>query len=404
MADDQLEYPELIDEYLSSLQDQIDALHARNESLKGRIAKLERERDRLRDQLPRWRQQRGNRQTRGPSPSEDRTVVVPGVGEFPDVALPDGPVARSDLVVGTVVDDFSRNAFRYEFDLRDIPATNPEESLEQISPDVVLVESAYRGQDGTWAGQIARFGRPSNKLQRLVRWCKDHDVPTIFWVKEDPINHDWFSVSAPLFDVVLTVDSNMLPAYRRRLSHVRIGILPFGAQPVIHHPPESASRPGNVAFAGSYYAAKHPERREQMKYVLEPALASGLQIFDRMGRQDDPRFAWPKIYRDHIVGSLSYPQTLEAYRRYQTFLNVNTVTDSPTMSSRRVYELLASGTRVVSGPADALEGVPVEITRSEEETRRLLSKGPRFDPTEGIAWVRAGNTMSDRVKTILDYL
>ena len=141
-----------------------------------------------------------------------------------------------------------------------------------------------------------------------------------------------------------------------------------------------------------------------MQIVLEPALEFGLQIFDRMDRNHDSRFAWPETYVDHIVGSLTYPQTLEADRRYETFLNVNTVTDSPTMCSRRVYELLASGTRVISGPADALTGVPVEVTRSRDETRRLLSREPRFDAKEGIAWVQSGNTMSHRVETILDYL
>lgn len=404
MSESQFENPELIEEYITSLQEQLDSLQARNERLKRRVAKLEGERDSLRRQLPPWRRRKAwNRKASGSEP-HDRTISIPDVGTIPDLQLPDGPVARPDLVVAAVLDDFSRNAFRYEFDLRDIAATDVEEALDAVAPDLLLVESAYRGPEASWVGRIARFGSPSPELEKLVNWCRTHGIPTVFWVKEDPINHDWFTASASLFDVVLTVDSNMLDSYRRRLGHERVGVLTFAAQPVIHHPPDDPVRPGKVAFAGSYYAAKHPQRRDQMVSVLEPALDWGLHIFDRMDRQQDPRFAWPEVYRDHIVGSLTYPQTLEAYRRYETFLNVNTVTDSPTMCARRVYELLASGTRVVSGPADALREVPVDVTESPEETRELLSRGPRFDPGEGIAWVQSEHTMSHRVESILGYL
>ena len=403
MPDPDLEHPELVDEYITSLQEQLDSLHAKNARLRRRVAKLERERESLQRQLPPWRRRKTWSSDSAPK-HHDNTITIPDVGTIPDIELPDGPVARPDLVVAAVLDDFSRSAFRYEFDLRDIGARDVEDALEEAAPDLLLVESAYRGRDGSWAGRIARFGHPSLELERLVEWCRAHGVPSVFWVKEDPINHDWFTASASLFDVVLTVDSNMIDSYRRRLGHERVGLLPFAAQPSIHHPPGDEERPGRLAFAGSYYAAKHSDRRNQMETVLEPSLDYGLHIFDRMNRQEDPRFAWPAAYLSHIVGSLTYPQTLEAYRRYQTFLNVNTVTDSPTMCSRRVYELLASGTRVISGPARALAEVPVEITKSREETRELLSKGARFDPNESVEWVLSRHTMSHRVDVILGYV
>jgi hypothetical protein len=171
---------------------------------------------------------------------------------------------------------------------------------------------------------------------------------------------------------------------------------------VIHHPPvDDELRTGDVAFAGSYYAAKHPERREQMEMLLDAAAEFGLHIFDRMDRQGDPRFAWPEKYRPYIVGSLTYPQTLEAYRRYRTFINVNTVVDSPTMCARRVYELMASGTRVVSGPSLALDGVPVEIATTTQEARAILSRSDKGAVNERVGWVRNGNQTGDRVETIL---
>jgi hypothetical protein len=195
----------------------------------------------------------------------------------------------------------------------------------------------------------------------------------------------------------------MVDSYRRRLDVRNVEVLQFGAQPAIHFPPASGDRPGRVAFAGSYYAAKHPERQQQMEMLLKPAMEAGLQIFDRMDRPEDRRFAWPDEYLGHIVGSLTYAQTLEAYRRYLTFINVNTVVDSPTMCARRVYELLASGTRVVSGPARALQGVPVEIADTEDDVKRILNDDDAFDASAGFDWVNDGNLMSHRVDSILDF-
>jgi hypothetical protein len=401
MPDEELEYPELKDEYLRSLQGQVDDLRARNERLTRRIAKLEADRERLRSLVPR-RRRPDSAVGKTPAPV-DRSLAIPGVGTIPDLALPESPVARPDLRVAVVLDRFSKAAFQYEFDAIDVPAVGWEAALAEEPPHVLLVESAYSGSDGSWAGLVARFGEPSPELAELVHWCRRREIPTVFWSKEDPINHDWFTASAKLFDHVFTVDSNMVDRYRSRLGHDRVGVLQFSAQPVIHHPPEDESaRSGGVAFAGSYYAAKHPARREQMEMLLDAAAEFGLHIFDRMDRQDDPRFAWPEKYRPYIVGSLTYPQTLEAYRRYRAFINVNTVVDSPTMCARRVYELLASGTRVISGPSQALDGVPVEIATTMQEARAILSESDDGAVDERIGWVRQGNLTGHRVDTILE--
>ena len=54
-------------------------------------------------------------------------------------------------------------------------------------------------------------------------------------------------------------------------------------------------------------------------------------------------------------GSLTYTQMLSAYRAYAVFLNVSSVVDSPSMLPRRVIEVLACGTPVVSTPTPATD-------------------------------------------------
>jgi hypothetical protein len=60
---------------------------------------------------------------------------------------------------------------------------------------------------------------------------------------------------------------------------------------------------------------------------------------------------FPEPFRKFIRGRLEYNDMLRAYHRYRFFLNTNSVVDSGTMFSRRVFELLACGTPVITTPS-----------------------------------------------------
>lgn len=331
---------------------------------------------------------------------------------IPAITFPEPVPRRPDLRVAAVMDEFSRAAFSYEFDYVPVTPAYWRHELEQ-KPDLLLIESSFNGNGGTWTNEVAGFRPPRPALRDLTDWCRAQGIPTVFWNKEDPSNFEWFIGAASAFDWVFTVDASSIGRYREELGHSRVDVLPFAAQPAINYPPTSPdSRTGGIAFAGSYYARKHVKRRAQMEMILRPALEYDLDIFDRMGPSGDPRFAWPPEYHAHLRGSLSYAQTTEAYRRYRVFLNVNTVTESPTMCARRVFELLASGTAVVSGPSRALdEMVPSDailISHSADETKEHLetliaSPATRANLSEaGQRWIADGNTYADRVGRVLE--
>src|SRR5699024_9644259 len=48
-----------------------------------------------------------------------------------------------------------------------------------------------------------------------------------------------------------------------------------------------------------------------------------------------------------------YRNLLTAYKHFKVFLNVNSVTDSPSMCARRIFEISAAGTPVVTTPSAA---------------------------------------------------
>lgn len=262
--------------------------------------------------------------------------------------------------VGVILDDFSFLGFSFEWDCVPLSPKNWQAELESIKPDFVFVESAWGGTQGRWAGKIARTSNPE-VLSALTAWCSAQNIPTVFWNKEDPPHYEDFLPAARLFDFVFTSDAGRIPSYQRDLGHDNVDVLSFAAQPLIHNPirPKAGWHERDIAFGGMYFAEKYPERREQLDLLLAGAkeasavMTTGLEIFSRQ-RSEDPRYSFPSELQDRVVGSLSYPQMLTAYKAYKTFLNVNSVVDSTTMCSRRVFEIVAAGSAVVTTPSPAI--------------------------------------------------
>ncbi|WP_353354880.1 glycosyltransferase [Intrasporangium sp. DVR] len=316
-----------------------------------------------------------------------------GAPDFPAWPLPERAPRRPELRVGVILDDFSRLAFRYEWDQVELTAAGWR--TEVAAPrriDLLFVESAWHGNQDSWQYALTGPTAPRPALVELLEWCRAEGVPTVFWNKEDPVHYEDFLDTARLFDHVWTTDSERVGDYHRDLGHDRVGVLPFAAQPSIHNPvrPTRGHQARDIAFAGMYFAHKYPERRAQMDLLLGAAervssrMPLGLEIFSRFLGHDD-RYQFPGTLADRVVGSLSYEQTLSAYRGYKVFLNVNSVVDSPSMCARRIFEITACGTPVVSTPSAAIgkffpgdEVIQVSEPQEAEWTLRALYNSPEL--------------------------
>lgn len=283
---------------------------------------------------------------------------------FCDLPIPSETLQRRDLRVAAILDDFSRLALGFEWHQIEIRPSDWRERLEAEPVDLLFVESAWHGNGASWRYYLAGDSAPRPALIELVAWCRERAIPTVFWNKEDPTHYTDFLDTARLFDHVFTTDGDRLDDYRRDLGHERVGVLPFAAQPALHNPVRHGAgrQERDVAFAGMYFAHRHPERREQMDLLLGAAqrassrMSIGLEIFSRQLGGDE-RYQFPEPYAARVVGSLSYLQMLSAYRAYKVFINVNTVVGSPTMCARRIFEITASGTPIVSSPSPAIDAV-----------------------------------------------
>ncbi|MCU1512284.1 MAG: hypothetical protein JWO34_2124 [Arthrobacter sp.] len=293
-----------------------------------------------------------------------------------------------------ILDDFSATAFGAEWDCLQLSPADWREQMAESTPDFLFVESVWSGPHGRWAGKIAGpdHSGPS-VLRELTTWCRENGIPTVFWNKEDPPHYDDFLGAARLFDYVFTSDSGRVEAYVRDLGHNRVDVLSFAAQPTIHNPvrPRFGWHERDVAFGGMYFAEKYPERSAQLDVLLSAALTAsdsmdtGLEIFSRQAG-GDAKYQFPEPFAGRVVGSLKYPEMLTAYKAYKTFLNVNSVVDSPTMCSRRIFEVIAAGANLVTTPSAAIGAYfePDEIftVSSEAEAEQLL-RGLHRNPQLG---------------------
>lgn len=325
----------------------------------------------------------------GAAPAGPADALRPAEPMIPRApAHPDGR-----LKVAAILDTFSQECVKPECHMTTFGPEDWQQVLEADRPEALFVESTWRGNDGAWwPGRGKSQARMDQALRRLVGWSRERGIPTLYWNKEDPVHFDRFIEQASSFDCVFTSDAGSIPAYRERLRHDRVFALPFAAQPRMHHPIASAPRTGAVCFAGSYRPQQHEQRRKDMEFILAPAIDFGLDIYDRnLGRPDIAPGAlqFPAPYQPCIRGRLEYGDMSEAYRRYRVFLNVNTVKESTTMFARRVFELLACGTPVISnysrGIVELLGEDVVFLSESADDTRRHLGR-LLGDPD---AWARA---------------
>ena len=358
--------------------------------------------------------------TASPDPKESSSPSLISMASNLPTPSPDRSRTRNGANLprtAAILDEFSMACFAPDCEMVTFRTDNWREKLEADKPELLLVESAWHGNDDSWQYRVASYEKNmGDELVDVIDWCKSQSIPTVFWNKEDPVHYDRFIDSARHFDVILTSDARCTEQYEKEVGHRRIHALPFAAQPEIHNPVRAEKRSGQVCFAGSYYANRFEQRREDMDNILKPALEYGLDIFDRNHGLVIPgtdHFRFPDIYQPAIRGRLEYDEMIEAYKRYRVFLNVNSVKTSRTMFSRRVFELLACGTPVISTPSvgisELLGDELVVRAESEQETRsaleRLLNNDGEWARISalGIRKVLSEHTYKARFDSVLEF-
>ncbi len=257
------------------------------------------------------------------------------------------PTIQSDrkIKVAGVMDEFTFHSYAPECDILQLKPDDWEKQLSSFTPDILFIESAWKGLDGLWQTKISNF---SEEISKAIEWCKANNIPTIFWNKEDPVHFSTFIPIAKAVDYVFTTDIDCIPKYKYYVGHERVYLLPFAAQPKTHNPIEKYNRKDAFNFAGSYYL-RYPERQRDFSSLVETVKKfRPVEIYDRNHGDAHPHYKFPDKYKEMILGKLPFTEIDIAYKGYRYGINMNTIKQSQTMFARRVFELLASNTVVVS--------------------------------------------------------
>ena len=249
-------------------------------------------------------------------------------------------------------------------------------------PNFILVESAWSGYKDKWRYKIANYPdypeRNNVELRRLLELADKYNIPAVFWNKEDGAHFNRFIDSASLFKYILTVDSNCVERYRAILGNsVKVGVLPFAVQPKFHYPTDLPPRYNESLFVGSYSQHIHNARQKWQDIAFTAASPYGLTIVDRNSDRKSDVYRYPDLPNMTIKPAVPYDQTGELFRQYSHCLNVNTVTDSPSMFSRRLIEIMACGRLAVTNPSLSVstrfEGM-CEVIESKEQADELFAQ------------------------------
>lgn len=263
------------------------------------------------------------------------------------------------LKVAAIMDEFTLGNFKSECDLLEITVDHWESELEHFKPDMLFVESAWKGKDDSWYRKIANG---SKELYDLTTYCHEKDIPVVFWNKEDPVYTDVFMAAASCADFVFTTDFDCIERYKRTLQHNNVYLLHFSAQPLVHNPVEIHNRKDKFCFAGAYYHRYKDRSRVFDEFADAFEKGKGLEIYDRNLGNARPEHAFPLRYNKMIVGTLKPDDIHIAYKGYNYGINMNSVGQSQTMFARRVYELLASNTVSVGNYSRGVKNIFGDLT------------------------------------------
>ena len=276
-----------------------------------------------------------------------------------------------ELRVASVMDEFTYHSFEPECKLLQLHPESWHADITAFNPELVFIESAWKGLDGLWRTKISN---PISEILDIVEWCRSKRIPTVFWNKEDPVHFGTFLPIAKIVDFIFTTDMDCIPKYKRYLQHDRVYLLPFAAQPKMHNPVEIEERKDAFCFAGSYYL-RYPVRQRDFSTLIETVEKfRNVEIYDRNFDNPHPHYTFPDKYKPLILGRLPFSEIDRAYKGYRYGINVNTIKESQTMFARRVFELMASNTVVVSNFSRAMRLLFGDLVISSDDGKEIQNR------------------------------
>lgn len=331
-----------------------------------------------------------------------------------------GPGHFGRLKIALLSDQFTSECLAAECRIRNLTPTNYREVITSWQPDLVFVESAFHGYKGSWRYELAKQPgwlrlSKAKTIHRLIEFARTREIPTVFWNKDDGVFFEHFIDVATAFDFVFTTDADCLPRYRDRLAaRTPVNTLSIPYQPAFHYFSGFSRMQNAACFTGSYYRRILKERRSFLNMIFAACGEADfpLNIYDRNRHRFSRvlEFRYPRLPALHIHPGVTNEKTSEIYKSHRVSFNVNSVTASASMYSRRLLEILACGGIAVTNHSRAVDlhfRDYCHVVETRDETLELLKRirlGLSDDDLQraaaGAAYVRENHTWSHRLEEI----
>jgi spore maturation protein CgeB len=283
---------------------------------------------------------------------------------------------QREYKIACILDEFSFESFNPEATFLQLDVNHWKSQIIDFQPDIILIESAWKGKNSGWARKISEI---SNEIIELASWGDQNNIPTIFWHKEVPPHFKTFMHVTRLFDAVFLTDADCIDAYKKKVGHQHVYFLSFACQPIMHNPIQEDARKHSIIYAGTFYPEyKYPERHKNFMDLydsLSPLIE--FDIYDRMAGKGN--YTFPEKFHKHIKGSLPFSEMSKAYRSYEYGLNMNSVKHSTTMCSRRVFELIACNTLVIGNYSNAVRNIFGKLTICSDDRKEILDQFKKLE-------------------------
>ncbi|NMD37287.1 MAG: hypothetical protein GYA87_01235 [Christensenellaceae bacterium] len=239
------------------------------------------------------------------------------------------------------------------------------ETFKEFKPDFLFCEATWRGIEefkNCWRTKVYKnrnlYFENRQALLQIIKYCNENNIKTVFWNKEDPYfineNRNNFFDTALLFDYIFTTAEECIPYYKNEGKN-KVFFLPFSFAPWIFNPLNRAKKNNNAIFTGSWYNFAE-ERIDDTCKLFDYLLDNGynLKIYDRNKKRNKDKSNFPKKYSQYIESAVPYSKTGELYRANDIAVNINTIKYSESMFARRVFEIMACATGIISNESKAM--------------------------------------------------
>ncbi|MEG1141938.1 MAG: glycosyltransferase, partial [Clostridia bacterium] len=259
--------------------------------------------------------------------------------------------------IAIISDEFMFNYYNESVNLFYINYDNYQNIVEENKIDALLFITCWKGlNNGDWQG-IANKPQKKQQIYEIIDKFKSKDIKIIFQSTEDPSDYNSYLDIAKKCDYIFTSDGDKVESYKLECNNKKVYSLEFGVNPLIHNPIglNMHNKIDSILFAGSWME-RFEERCSDMKMIFDGVIESGnkLDIIDRNFNIDEGAYYFPLKYVPCIIPTIDYKNLQKVHKLYDWCINVNSIKNSSTMCSRRIYEAQALGNLIISNYSKAI--------------------------------------------------